>query len=50
MKRPLALALLFAAGLAMPMPAIAQDGAPVSVNVNMASRCVLLRNMFDPAE
>lgn len=23
---------------------------PLPVNVNMASRCVLLRNMFDPAE
>jgi Flp pilus assembly secretin CpaC len=29
-------ALLFAALLAMPLPAQAQDGAPVSVNVNMA--------------
>ena len=29
-------ALLLAFGLALPMPAQAQDGAPVSVNVNMA--------------
>lgn len=36
MTRHLALALLLVTGLAMPMPAIAQDGAPISVNVNMA--------------
>lgn len=26
------------------------DAKPLPVNVNMASRCVMLRNMFDPAE
>jgi Flp pilus assembly secretin CpaC len=36
MSRLAAIALLLAATLAGPMPAQAQDGAPISVNVNMA--------------
>ena len=36
MARLAALALLLATTLAGPMPAMAQDGAPISVNVNMA--------------
>jgi Flp pilus assembly secretin CpaC len=36
MARLAALALLLAATLAGPMPALAQDGAPINVNVNMA--------------
>jgi Flp pilus assembly secretin CpaC len=36
MARLAALALLLATTLAGPMPALAQDGAPISVNVNMA--------------
>ncbi|MVT00764.1 pilus assembly protein CpaC [Devosia sp. L53-10-65] len=36
MFRFAATALLLAATLAAPMPALAQDGAPISVNVNMA--------------
>ena len=32
----------------MPMPRT--ESKPLPVNVSMASRCVLLRNMFDPAE
>ena len=36
MTRLAAIALLLAASLAAPMPIQAQDGAPVSVNVNMA--------------
>ena len=36
MSRRAAIALLFAASLAAPMPGMAQDGAPINVNVNMA--------------
>ncbi len=36
MFRFAATALLLAATLAAPMPALAQDGAPINVNVNMA--------------
>ncbi|MCP8885258.1 pilus assembly protein N-terminal domain-containing protein [Devosia sp. XJ19-1] len=36
MFRFAAIALLLSATLAGPMPALAQDGAPISVNVNMA--------------
>ncbi|MAN46687.1 MAG: pilus assembly protein CpaC [Hyphomonas sp.] len=36
MLRFAATALLLAATLAAPMPALAQDGAPINVNVNMA--------------
>lgn len=36
MARLAALALLLAATLAGPMPALAQDGGPISVSVNMA--------------
>lgn len=36
MARLAALALLLASSLAGPIPALAQDGAPISVNVNMA--------------
>ncbi|SMQ58345.1 Pilus formation protein N terminal region [Devosia lucknowensis] len=36
MLRPAAIAMLLSATLAAPMPAVAQDGAPINVNVNMA--------------
>src|SRR5690606_1547144 len=36
MSRAIPLALLLLASLAAPMPSQAQDGAPISVNVNMA--------------
>ena len=36
MSRLAAIALLIAASLVAPMPAMAQDGAPINVNVNMA--------------
>jgi len=36
MARLAALALLLASTMVGPMPALAQDGAPISVNVNMA--------------
>ena len=32
------------------MPMARTESKPLPVNVSMASRCVLLRNMFDPAE
>lgn len=32
------------------MPMARTESKPLPVNVSMASRCVLLRNMFDPSE